>query len=87
MKRYRRRKSKSGQLQAYYGRLDGDDPDLIFSNGDGVPRCDRAYLCHALGMARYAFNGEREPSVWEELIARGYDPDTFRFSIMKKDDE
>ena len=85
--RYRRRNTKPGQLEAYFGKLPGDDPDLIFSNGEGVPKCDRAYLYSALGSVRFGFMGNKEPSFFEELKSRGYDMDTFRFSIQKKVDQ
>ena len=89
-KRYRRRNTKPGQLQAYYGKLPHDEPDLILANGEGVPRCDRAYLYVVFGSDRYGYKGirgDKELSFFEELKARGYDMDTFRFSIQKKVDQ
>ena len=86
-KRYRRRNTKPGQLQAYYGKLPHDDPDLILANGEGVPRCDRAYLYYSLGCGKFNFKGEEQPSFFEELKSRGYDMDTFRFSIQKLDQQ
>ena len=84
-KRYRIRNTKLGQLQAYYGKLPHDEPDLILSNGEGVPRCDRAYLYYVFGGARFGFRGDVQPSFFDELKARGYDMDTFKFSIQKLD--
>ena len=83
-KRYRRRNTKPGQLQAYYGKLPHDEPDLVFANGEGVPRSDRALLYVIFGARRFTFNGKEQPSFFEELKARGYDMDTFRFSVMKE---
>ena len=88
----RRPTVKPGELHVWYGRLDGDAPDVIFANGDGVPRCDRALLNYAFCSKRMAFDstpGVRgyvfEPGFIEELEKRGYDLSTLRFRIRKKD--
>lgn len=95
-KRYRRRHAKPGQLLIYYGKLPHNDPDVVFAwGGDGANKCDANYLTYALcgKRQRMVFGEEREkagypvtfdPSVIEELTARGYDITTIRFSIMKK---
>lgn len=84
MKRYRSPKLKPGYLYIYYGRLEGDDPDVVYANGEGVPRCDRALLHCVMGTKRLIYDGTYEPSLFDELAARGYDLDTLKFSIQKK---
>ncbi len=70
------------------GKLDGEIDMLIFY-GDSVPRCDRALVMNTLcstrqytdlstGLPRF------DPSLIDELEARGYDLDTLKFSITKK---
>ena len=96
-KRYRRKNAKPGQLLVYYGKLPHDDPDVVFAwGGAGANRRDGAYLQWALGgkRCRPVYGEERvkvggpvvfDPSVLEELEARGYDITTIQFSIMKKE--
>jgi len=69
----------------YYGKLPHDEPDVIYHSGDGVPRCDRTLLHWVMGSKRPpAKPGDAwERSFIEELIARGYDISTLRFSINK----
>lgn len=83
---------KPGELHVYYGRLDGDDPDVIFSNGAGVHRCDRALLYCVFSGERMVLDTSQgylghtfDPSFVDELKKRGYDISTIRFSIRKKD--
>lgn len=79
---------RSGQLKVQWGKLYDEDPDLIYAAGEGVPREDRHLMHHALSAPRWmgplhdkwAF----EPSVLEELEARGYDITTLKISIEKK---
>jgi hypothetical protein len=87
-KRYRRPKTKEGQIVAQLGKVDGDIDICIFY-GDNVPRCDRALVLNALcgGRMRFDFDNQRpafDPSLIDELDARGYDLDTLRFSIERK---
>lgn len=97
-KRYRRKHAKPGQLLIYYGKLPHDDPDVIFAwGGAGANRRDASFLTFALSgkRQRVVYGEERvknggypavfDPSVIEELEARGYDITTIQFSIMKKE--
>lgn len=95
-KRYGRPRAKDGELKLQYGRLRGDNPDIVYSWGDGVDSRDSRLL-------HYIFTGKRERTVYgderernggvttvwddsfiDELKARGYDITTIRFSIQKK---
>ena len=97
-KRYRRKRAKPGQLLIYYGKLPHDDPDVIFAwGGAGANKCDANLLTFALSgkRQRVVYGEDRvknggwpvvfDPSVIEELEARGYDITTIQFSIMKKE--
>lgn len=90
MKRYRRPKTVPGQIKLQKGKIDGEVDTCIFY-GDNVPRCDRALIINAFTSKRMYLNFSRnlpefDPSLIEELEARGYDLDTLRFSIEKKKD-
>lgn len=97
-KRYRRKHAKPGQLLIYYGKLPHDDPDVVFAWGEaGANRYDASFLTFALSgkRQRVVYGEDRvknggwpvvfDPSVIEELEARGYDITTIQFSIMKKE--
>ena len=78
---------KPGELHVYYGRVDGDSPDVVFHSGQGVPSCDRAYMYWAFSTERMVprMNGPTfDPSFVDELVKRGYDISTLRFRIKKK---
>lgn len=81
-KRYRNRIPKPGELISFYGKLKYDKPDIIYAWGDGIPRCDGSLL-------HYFFTGKTfdNKSLIEELEARGYDIETFQFSIKLKTPE
>lgn len=97
MKRWRSRKAKPGQLLVYYGKADGDGPDVCFAWGEGCNRRDGAMLHYHLSGKRQrevygaeqVKNGGRpvvfDPSFLEELDARGYDLTTIKFSVQKKE--
>ena len=74
-KRTRTPKAKPGQLIAYYGKLDRHNtiPDFCFASGDGCDRSDRRLLNNVLNEA-----------FTDELVKRGYDMTTFRFSVSLK---
>ena len=85
MKRYRRPKVTEGQIKAQRGSVDGEI-DLCLFYGDDVPRCDRALIMHSLFSSQYNFTMKKqELSLAEELELRGYDLDTLKFTITKKD--
>lgn len=90
MKRFRKPKLKDGELRVYWGKLPHDSPDVIYSwQGDPSMKRDNALLCYHFGSKRpdpraAPLYSKMEPSLLEELDARGYDLTTLRFSIMKK---
>jgi len=88
--RYRTPKLKDGELRVYWGKLPHDSPDVIFAwQGDGSMRRDSKLLSVCFGskmpdpFAKPIFS-KMNPSLIEELEARGYDITTLRFSVMKK---
>ena len=91
MKRFRKPKLKDGELRIYYGKLPHENPDVVYAwQGERSMKRDSGLLCCAIGM-RYpkitygkADFGNMQPSLIEELEARGYDITTIKFSIMKK---
>jgi hypothetical protein len=96
MKRYRAPKQKPGVLRMFYGRVDGDRPDVCYQwGGAGANKCDSHLLHNVIGSKRLelVYGEEREktgspyrwgPSLIEELEARGYDISTLKFSIEQK---
>lgn len=74
-KRYRRQEAKPGELKAYYGVADrGCSPDVCVAWGAaGAHRADGRVLLEALS-----------PEFFKELVARGYDITTLKFSIRQK---
>lgn len=86
MKRYRAPKVAEGQIKMQKGRIDGD-ADMCIFYGDNTPRCDRALVMNTLCSDRLGYKGDTQPSFIEELAKRGYDLETLRFSIEKKQDK
>lgn len=89
MKRYRRPKVIEGQIKMQKGKVDGD-VDMCIFYGDNVPRCDRALVMNVMCSERPRLNistrrYEFDPSFIDELDARGYDIDTLKFSIRRKE--
>ena len=90
MKRLRKPKMKDGQLLVYWGKLPHDNPDVVLAwQGDSNMRRDTALLHQVLCSKQpdphfKPIFGKMNPSLVEELTARGYDIKTLRFSIMKK---
>jgi hypothetical protein len=88
--RFRRPKAKPGELLVKWGYSKDDGEDIFYVNGgDGASQWDRSYMHGVFGVARMTLNYSTnqikfEPSVLEELEARGYDLTTLRFSIRKK---
>lgn len=88
-KRYRRPKVDTGEIKFRRGSLDGE-VDMLIYFGDDIPRCDRALVMNVLCSERQhtdlsTMRPKFEPSLIDELEARGYDPDTLQFSIRKKE--
>lgn len=91
VKRYRRPKLKDGELRVYYGKLSHDAPDVIYEwRGDYSMKRDSRLLAYHLGSEHpdphtLPIFSKMNPSLLNELEARGYDLTTIKFSIMKKD--
>lgn len=73
-RRFRAQHAKPGELKAYYGRAEGDGPDVCFAWGEGVQKANGAYLAFDV------FNSDFR----REMEERGFDITTLRFSIHKK---
>jgi hypothetical protein len=91
MRRYRRPKVIEGQIKMQKGKIDGD-VDMCIFYGDNVQRCDRALVMNVLCGERQhtdlsSMRPKFEPSLIDELERRGYDLDTLRFSIKRKESE
>lgn len=91
-KRYRTPAAKPGEIKIVYGRLDRhNSPDLCVAWGPGTDmKCTGRLIMNAITekTLRPKFPGpgyEYEPSLVDELEARGFDIETLRISIMKKD--
>lgn len=91
MKRLRNPKMKDGELRMYWGRPDPhDSPDVVLAwQGDSRMKADTALLHMIICSKRPDYRklpifSVMEPSLLEELVARGYDLTTLKFSIMKK---
>ncbi len=92
MKRYRTPTAKPGEIKIVYGRIDRhNNPDLCVAWGSGTDmKCTGSLMMHAITekTLRAKFPGpghEYQPSLIEELEARGFDITTLRFSVMKKE--
>ena len=90
MKRLRKPKLKDGELRIYWGREPHDEPDVMYAwQGDYTMKHDSKLLHYAIGarhpdpFAEPIFS-KMNPSLIEELIERGYDITTLKFSIMKR---
>jgi hypothetical protein len=89
-KRIRVPQAKPGELKVVWGReAAGSTPDVCYVWGPGVDRADSRLLHNVLGCdrMRYTFpemNVVYDPSLLDELKARGYDLSTLTLSIQKK---
>jgi hypothetical protein len=92
-KRYRRVDAKPGELKIRYGTDGNGERDIVYAWGDGVPKGDSWLLHSFFGWARTRPSMDSmdgyvtDPSLLEELNARGYDITTLKFSIQKKQAE
>jgi hypothetical protein len=82
-KRWRVPKAKPNELKVTYGKADGDVDLFYCHGGEGATRRDSKMLMQFFEGFEY-FDGR---NLRQELIERGYDIATLKFSIMKKDDE
>lgn len=82
-KRARVVSAKPGELKAAWG-SDGDrNVDLVYAWGDGINKADSWLLYALMSVERYDSIGNCLPSFKEELIARGYDITSLKFTISK----
>ena len=77
----RNRSWNEGWLTAWYGTdEDGEGPDVCM----GSPCRPDGHLLHqAFNSPRYDHNGQPQPSLMDELKARGYKIETLRFEIQR----
>lgn len=81
-----------GVLSMYWGRADRHDmtPDVVYNHGPGCDRADMRLLNSVMGNPRPHLSFpdgqkiEYEKSLLDELVERGYDLTTLKFSIRKK---
>lgn len=83
-KRYRSPKLKDGQIVFQKGKIDGDVDMCIY--WQGIPRFDRSLVMYYLASENINYKGGEMKSFLQELEERGYDLDTLKFSISKKND-
>ena len=91
-KRMRTPKLKDGELRIYWGKEKHNNPDIMFAwQGSADMKRDSNLLIHRLASSQpdphvQPIFSKMLPSLFDELIARGYDITTIKFSIMKKKD-
>lgn len=89
--RFRRPKLKDGELRIYWGKLPHENPDVVLAwQGDRNMKRDTNLLHYVMCSKRPKIHlgavdwSAMEPSLIEELEARGYDITTLQFSIRKR---
>lgn len=84
-KRFRAPIAKPGDLKMYWGKVqDSLSHQVCGAWGDGSSKRDLHLLFGALCEPRNRYMAsEQYPSIVDELIARGYDITTLKFSIQK----
>ena len=90
MKRLRKPKLEDGELRIYWGREPRGYPEIMLAyQGDGTMKRD-TNLLHYVMCSKHPdphtqpLFSKMNPSLLEELDARGYDLTTLKFSIKKK---
>ena len=78
---------RAGSIKFQQGMLDGC-VDMLVLFGDGTPRCDRALVFNVFCSEKQRYDVQSgklfyDKSFVDELIERGYDISTLRFSIDK----
>lgn len=78
--------ARDGQLKAQYGKVPHErSQDIVYAWGAGCPKSDMHLIHNMLTAQRYSvLDGEWDKSPLDELIDRGYDITTLKFSIEKK---
>ena len=83
MKKYRRPKIKDGQIKLQKCKHE-KVIDMCIFYADDIPACDRALIMYFICAENHNYSGGKCKSLIQELEDRGYDMDTFSFSICKK---
>ena len=84
--KYGQPRAKFGQVKIKYGysAYDGEDLFMCYGGHLGGKR-DSRLMMHAINSKQFnVLEGKYEPSLIEELEARGYDTKTLVFSVEKK---
>lgn len=81
--------AKDGQLKVQYGKHPGERQfGIVYAWGAGCPKSDMHLIHNAISSERYSvLNDSWNASLIDELISRGYDITTLKFTIEKKKDE
>jgi hypothetical protein len=82
---YRRPLVKDGEIKLQRGKIDGE-VDMCIFYGDNIPRADRALMFSYICSENFNYSGGERLSLIKELEIRGYDLDTLKISIKKKDE-
>jgi hypothetical protein len=85
-KRYPRPKQEEGKLDVWFGKIDGEGPDLCVQSGDnGGGGATRGFVISFFsdGHQHSGLPGFKDGFL-EEMDARGFDISTIKFSIRKK---
>lgn len=84
-KRYRVPKPKPGELRIYWGKAETyDAPQVCYNWGDGCSSADARLIDNMLKREFRLANGDWDPCIQDELVRRGYDLSTIKFSISKR---
>jgi hypothetical protein len=86
MKRYRSPTAKEGELKLQWGKFPNEEPDVCVVWGDnaGHNGRDSNLLMSVMCSPRNRYMSQiQDKSLIEELIERGYDITTIKFSIQK----
>lgn len=85
IKRYRCPKAKQNELILQWGKLPHESPDIVVAWGEGCAKADSRLLMSAFCSKHYnPGTYDSNPSLVDELSNRGYDIETLKFVIKKK---
>ena len=84
-KRCRIPKPKPGELRIYWGKAESyDSPQVCYSWGDGCSSADARLIDNMLKREFRRADGSRDSCIQDELVRRGYDLSTIKFSVSKE---
>lgn len=87
-KRYRTPKLYDDEIRIQWGKEKGryETPELMYYWGRGIPKQDVNLLVNCIDTERYSYNSDTpNKSLIKELELRGYDIETLKISIQKKE--